>query len=199
MNAKEFNKLAVSLMMNELGPLGFKKSRSTVSIYTPPKMMTVYKHTFRGTFLGYYLAVTYDFMHNVKIEKSKAIPPPYIENYPTSISVFRLFEQYEQHDHISDFECGLHSFSWDEGLSTSKAVGNLFAERSLGPHVMDSHSNASQFISETIADVKSKGMLFLDQITPELSLEFLDRHFSKEWSLVESLQDDLRNHLAGDL
>lgn len=196
MNSKEFNKLAAQLMKEELGPLGFKKSRIHFAIYDSPKIMTVYKQTFRGSFLGYYLAITYDFMSNTKTDKGVAAPPPYLENYPTSISIFQLLRQYEKHDSIAAFECGLDFYSWDKGLSDGAAIGGMFAEQSVSTAVMHSPRAAEQYIRETIEDVKTSGMRFFDEITPTLSLDFLDRYHNNPWNIVDPLKKDLKNHLS---
>lgn len=196
MDAKEFNKLASQLMKQELGPLGFKKSRIHFAVYDPPKIMTVYKKTFRGSFEGYYIAVTYDFMSNTKMEKGVATPPPYLEDYPTSISIPRLLRQYEAHDSIPDFECGLHLHSYDKGLSQNAAIAGMIAEQSVSSAVTNLPEAAEQYIRETIEHVKTNGIRFLHEITPAISLEFLDRHLKEPWCGVDSLKEDLRKHLS---
>jgi hypothetical protein len=61
---------------------------------------------------------------------------------------------------------------------------------------MRSPQAAEQYIHETIEDVKTSGMRFFDEITPALSLEFLDRHLNASWYGVDSLKKDLKNHLS---
>jgi hypothetical protein len=103
MNANEFNDLAAQSIEEQLAALGFRQQTVHFFIHRPPNIMVLHKKTGRGLFQGFYLALTHDFMSNVTFKKEKLKVPSYLEEYPFSIALSDLPNQYAKHRSARDF------------------------------------------------------------------------------------------------
>jgi len=86
MNANEFNDLTAEIIEEQLAALGFRQQTVHFFIHRSPNIMVLHKKTRRGSFDGFYLALTHDFMSNMICKKEKLKVPGFLEDCPFSIA-----------------------------------------------------------------------------------------------------------------
>ncbi len=96
MKAEEFNKLIADKISADHDLAVFKTFKNNFYLDASPNIVVLFKKTMRQSFEGYYLALTHNFFSNTRDPKGRLKLPGYIEQYPVSISMDELENQFRR-------------------------------------------------------------------------------------------------------
>ena len=195
MTAKEFNELTEIHVNKHLSPLGFKKSGTHFYIHKTPNIMVLYKVTFKGVFNGFCLALTHDFLPYTKDEKGEIKIPIYLENYPFSIPLIALNEQYIKHHTVTDFTYDANFIS-REVLTTRKFTKVNQSDLFNDFNVQQDRQKSELYVKSAINIVESDGMKLLNEYSPVASYLAVTRHQNSENMQLNQFKLILKQYLT---
>lgn len=181
MDANEFNKLIDNYAKKVLIPLGFKKKGVHYYLHRDSRILVFYKNSFRGFFANFYLAMTYDFLSNTFDKKGKLKPPPYLEDYPVSISLHCLQQQFKKFKKVTDFSACLN-FTVREVAVTRHLYRN---ESMIIFESLPENKEAKTYIKKCIDIMTSDGLKFAKQYKPQICLDTLSKYKSDDSTITE--------------
>jgi len=195
MTAAEFNDLTTNYATELLYPLGFKQAGIHFYIHNSPNLMVFYKKTFRGLFEGFYLAFTHDFLPDATDQKGKIKIPAYLENYPFSIPLTALKEQYTKHMTATDFTFD-SNFITREVLATNQFTKKNPMDIFTFDNIQHNSQNAENYIKSSIDTVITDGMKLLREYSPVISYMAVTRHKGVDNTTLNKHKTGLEKYLA---
>jgi hypothetical protein len=191
MNAKEFNTILKKHADLKLKPLGFLPKGVHFYLYDPPNILVFYKKSVRSFYDGLYIALTHDFISNTKDEKGQLKVPTYLENYPVSISLNTLVQQYKKYNSSRDFDCDMNFLTREVLTTRSSDPYELFENQ----RILEDDITAEKFIDSAVDILLSDGMKFFKEFSPEISYLALTKHRKVEWFEIENFKKDLEKYM----
>lgn len=195
MTAEEFNNLTTTYAKELLYPLGFKQSGIHFYIHNKPNIMVLYKKTFRGMFVGFFLAVTHDFFANTIDNKGKLKIPVYLEDYPFSISLSALEGQYAKHKTVTDF-------SYDTNYLTKEVISTRQFTK-IDPNeiiafddIQIDSQKAIDYIKLAVDTTITGGLKLLDEYSPVVSYHAVTRHKNLDNTILNKHKTELEKYFA---
>ena len=194
MKAKEFNELTSRLIGENLDTSDFKKSGVHFYIYEPPNIMVFYKKVFRGSFEGFTLALTHDFISNTKNDTGKFKIPTYLEDYPVSISIDTLARQYKEHRTSVHFDCDMN-FLTREVLTTRKHSNSNPIDFLSFESILNEDKKAEEYINSSIKTLSTDGMKFFKEFSPALSYMVLTKYQNLDAWQINQFKDEILKYM----
>ncbi|ELR68826.1 hypothetical protein C900_05839 [Fulvivirga imtechensis AK7] len=180
-NAKEYLRM-----------LGFSQSGIHHYKHDPPNIMVIHKKTVKGAFEGLYIALTHDFLENTKRENGDIRIPSYLEEFPVSISIELLPEQYKRHKTPVDFKYDLN-FLTREVLPTRRHSKNNFLQFLRFSQMRDDSHEMEEYIHSSMEVLSHHGMQLFDEFTPEISYHAVTR-YEAEHPALEQFRKELERY-----
>lgn len=191
MNAETFNQYTVQQIHKKAAALGFIKSGIHYYKHVPPNVMVLHKTTHRGNFMGFHLAFTHDFMSIPKTNSGTYKIPAALENYPVSISLDQLKEQFARYNKPDQFSYDLNFMSRE-----------IYPKRRMRPNLnaridfekrMQSEKESKKYIDAAIDTILAEGMWFFKDFSPTLSYLAVTRHAIEDQKM-QQLKNMLENY-----
>jgi hypothetical protein len=180
--------------LEKLLPAGFRKQRNTFFFVQEPNIMVLFQNFETQKPDEFYLAFTHTFFSTVQNKGGKYLLPSLLEQYPLSINITELRDQYRQHVSVRTFTCALHHLTRahlpekatnkKSGFSLVAFFKNLFSTKS--------PSDVINPIEVTLQE----GMLLLSEFTPALSLEILSKNKGFNDSFIENQVAEIQQYLS---
>ncbi len=126
LTSNEFNALVHSHAKEKLLPAGFKKQNNLFYLHQSPNILVLCKRFYKENFHGFYIALTNDFFDSVKGEGGSLKLSSFLEEYPFSIPVDELEDQYKKSGSVIKFKYDTN-FLTREVLATRKNGSSPFS------------------------------------------------------------------------
>lgn len=175
-----------------LQALGFIQSGIHYYKHEPPNIMVIHKKTTKNAFEGLYIALTHDFLENTKRENGDIRIPSYLEEFPVSISIELLPEQYKKYRAAVDFKYDLN-FLTREVLPTRKNSKNNFLQFLRFSQMKDDSHEMEEYIYSSLEILSHYGMRFFNEFAPEVSYHAVTR-FDAEHPALDQFKKELERH-----
>lgn len=146
-------------------------------------------------FEGFCIAVTHDFFDNTKDEKMKLKIPEYLEDYPFSITLTALKEQYAKHKTVRGFSYDTN-FITREVLSTRQLSKSNPMDLISFSNIQDDKEKALNFIKSSIDIVVKDGMKLLSEYSPFISYISVTRHKNADNTTLNRYKTELEKYFA---
>ncbi len=178
MKAEEFNQIAKDLARETIFKHGFQSKNVHFFKQKENQIITLYKNSFRGTFTGHYLAITFDFL--CKTDKKGVIKlPTYLEDYPICIPINLLQSEFSKFKTIDKFKSPLNFH-----FQKSSPLQLLESDE-----LMTNQNNVRKEIQKTMNVFQSLGLEFAQQLTPILTHKILSKLKGKNhWALDQFIE-----------
>lgn len=168
MTSKEFNILTKRVFADKLFEFGFKNQKEIFYLHKPPNVLALIKYYQREYFQGFYIALTHDFL----IGKDSFKLSPFLEDYPFSISIDELENQYQKYDSVKQFDCDTN-FLTRVVLSTRTDTSTIL---SIYDKIRYDENLASNVIGSIADNTVKFGLKLMDEYSPEVSYQSITRH-----------------------
>ena len=193
MDAKQFNELTEKYANEHLIPLGFKKKGVHYYLYRSPNLMLFCKDTFRGSFTGFYIALTHDFLSSRGTQNEKLAVPVSLESYPVSISLQELRQQYSQHESILDFTYDLNFMTRCILTTRHRSKFNSFDILNFAK-IHENDNRAEEYIKSSFDILTKEGMMFFNNFSPMVSYKAVTKFEGTEDQTIERFKSELEHY-----
>jgi hypothetical protein len=197
MKAQQFNELIAKRIFDEFEDKGFIQKSVHFYIHEPPNVFVFFKKTSRGFFEGFHLACTHDFMENTKTDKGKFKLPTLLADYPVSIPLKMLVEQYSKHNSIFNFDFDINYLTRvvlkTRNYSFSESIEFLAYDDMLKDDI-----RATDYIENSIKILKKEGFRFFNEFSPKVSLFALSRYKRLNAWAIENFKKEIVNYMVSN-
>lgn len=180
--------------LEKLLPAGFKKQRNTYFYVQEPNIMVVFRNFDAQKPDEFFLAFTHTFFSTVQSKGGKYLLPPLLEQYPLSINIKEIRDQYRQHNSVQTFTCALHHLTRSyqpvtatkdkPGLSLVAFFNRLFTK------------NPSQEFINPIEVTLQEGMRLFGEFSPSLSYDILLKNRVFNHAILEAQLQECQQYLS---
>ena len=180
--------------LEKLLPAGFKKQRNTYFFVQEPNIMVLFRSFDAQKPDEFFLAFTHTFFSTVQSKGGKYLLPSLLEQYPLSINITELRDQYRQHTSVQTFTCPLHHLTRSyhpatttqdkPGLSLVAFFKRLFTK------------NATPDFVNPIEVTLQEGMRLFREFSPSLSYEILSKNLEFNHAILETQRQECQQYLS---
>lgn len=190
MTAKEFNILAKTTLKDRLSEVGFKNYNDIFYLYKSPNIIVLVKHFQKDYFQGFYIAATNDFLTTSNNNSKELILSPFLEDYPFSISIEDLENQYQKFDSVNNFK-----------YDTNFLTRVVFPTRTDTSTILSMYDkirrdeNLAKTIINSVADKTIKySVRLLNEYSPIISYQSVTRHKKVNDFILEKFKVDIEKY-----
>lgn len=190
MTSKEFNILARTILTDRLSEVGFKHHKDIFYLHKSPNILALVKHYQKDYFQGFYIAATNDFLINEDNNLQELKLSPFLEDYPFSISIDGLEDQYRKFDSVDKFDYDTN-FLTRVVLPTRKEANSIF---SMYDKIRHDENLAKKVVNSVADKTVTFGLKLFNEYSPNVSYQSVTRHRKTRDFILDRFKENIEKY-----